>query len=363
MFTRRVIPAVVLLLAVVRTPAAAHPDGPPQTDVPVVQVAGSGAEMGTSHGTQLGQQIRELDESYLQNFFKTEQARLLAYLVAMQFQATLSPAHREEVEALAKSSELDPREMMLAQCFLDLLPMTACSTITLSAGASSDGVARFGRNLDFPSFDIADKHSVILVFRPKDAHAFVVIGWPGMIGALSGMNEHGLTLANMEVTRKRRAPTAMPYTLLYRTVLEKCTTVNEALELLKSTPRQTANNLMLMDATGDRALVEITPEGISVRRAPDLQALVSTNHQRGQDLDSVGHCRRYDTLCARSREKFGKLDLASVQHMLADVQQGDMTLQCMIFEPKNRVFYLSTGKRAADRTLVRYDLNALFDAR
>ena len=59
---------------------------------------------------------------------------------------------------------------------------------------------------------------------------------------------------------------AMPYALLYRTVLERCKTVEEAIALLETTPRQTANNLMLMDATGNRAVVEITPE--SRRRPP-----------------------------------------------------------------------------------------------
>ena len=65
------------------------------------------------------------------------------------------------------------------------------------------------------------------------------------------MNEYGLCLANMEVDRQMRPPMAMPYTLLYRTVLEQCRTVDEAIDLLKRTPRQSANNLMLMDARGE----------------------------------------------------------------------------------------------------------------
>src|SRR5207253_2804759 len=114
------------------------------------------------------------------------------------------------------------------------------------------------------------------------------VAWPGMIGVLSGMNEHGLTLANMEVDRNRRLPVAMPYTLLYRSVLEHCKTVEQAIAFLKSTPRQTANNLMLMDATGDRAVLEITPDAVVVRRAPDSAPLISTNHHRGTDLDTAG---------------------------------------------------------------------------
>jgi len=67
--------------------------------------------------------------------------------------------------------------------------------------------------------------------------------------------------------------------------------VDEAVALLERTPRQTANNLMLMDAAGGRAVVEITPESVYVRRADDGQALISTNHQRGQQSwDSTGRC-------------------------------------------------------------------------
>ena len=115
--------------------------------------------------------------------------------------------------------------------------MTACSTVTLPASASPDGVARFGRNLDFPSFDLADTQTVVQIYRPDDGrNAFMAVGWPGMAGVLSGMNEHGLTLANMEVRRPSRLPSAMPYILLYRTVLERCTTVEEAIALLQKTP-------------------------------------------------------------------------------------------------------------------------------
>src|SRR5918993_2065111 len=158
-------------------------------------------------------------------------------------------------------------QALLGQCFLDLMPMTACSTVGLPAAAAPDSVARMGRNLDFPSFNVADKQSVVMIFRPEGRYQFASVAWPGMVGVLTGMNEHGLTLANMEVGRRQRLPAAMPYIMLYRTVLERCKTVDEAVKLLEETPRQSANNLMLMDASGGRVVVEITPEKVTVRRA------------------------------------------------------------------------------------------------
>src|SRR5947207_1933704 len=177
-----------------------------------------------------------------------------------------------------------------------------------------------------------------------------------MIGVLSGMNEHGLCLANMEVTRPARLPMAMPYTLLYRTVLEQCKTVDEAIELLTKTPRQTANNLMLMDASGGRAVIELRPESIAVRRGVDHAALISTNHQRGDDQDSPGKCDRYDKLHDISRAHYGQIDVPQIESMLREASQGNFTMQSMIFEPANRVIYLSTGKDAARRTYTKIDL-------
>jgi isopenicillin-N N-acyltransferase-like protein len=329
---------------------------------PVLTMAGDGASLGAAHGQRFGSSIRELHDKYFQRYFRNEVQRLLALTAADRFETYVSPEHDAEVKALAKESAIDGRQMMLAQCFLDLSAMTACSTVTLPVEAAPDGVARFGRNLDFPSFDIADRSTVILACRPAGRFAFVSIGWPGLIGVLSGMNEHGLCVANMEVTRPLRLPSAMPYTLLYRSVLERCRTTDEAIALLERTPRQSANNLMVMDAAGNRAVVEITPAAVRVRRGKAGKALFSTNHQRDQDADSAGQCDRYDCLHGRSAAEFGRVNRSALQSMLREASQGDLTLQSMIFEPANRVIYLSAGKDAAAKAFHRLDCKPLFAA-
>jgi hypothetical protein len=158
----------------------------------------------------------------------------------------------------------------------------------------------------------------------------------------------------------------MPYTLLYRTVLEQCRTVDEAIALLRATPRQSANNLMLMDAAGNRAVAEITPQGVVVRRGLPQTPLISTNHQRGQDQATAGYCWRYDALHAASTTEFGHIDAPALEQMLGQVVQGrdgDMTLQSMIFEPANRVLYLAAGADAPTQPYQRIDLNPYFGPR
>jgi predicted choloylglycine hydrolase len=362
-------PAVVvraLFVALTLALIAAHAQAATATaekpfPIPVIDLSGTGDDIGRAHAAALGDGIRNLHGRYITAYFRSAAAKFVAMTAASLFEPKIAPEHMAEVKALASHTSIDPRQMLLAQCFLDLSPMTACSTVTLPAAAAPDGVARFGRNLDFPSFDVADKSSVVLVYRPEGHYAFASIAWPGMVGVLSGMNEHGLTLANMEVKRGARVPSAMPYTLLYRSVLERCKTVDEAVTFLRATPRQSANNLMLMDASGVRAVVELTPDAVTVRHGDEKTALISTNHQRGEEADKPGRCRRYDFLNRVSKAKFGKLDEAGVESLLAGVGQGKKTLQSMVFEPANQVIYLSTGKNAATGEFRRLDLRKHFE--
>jgi isopenicillin-N N-acyltransferase like protein len=346
--------------APVRDPIVVPPAIAP---VPVGEFRGDGAEMGREEAAQLGPEIRQLSDTYLAAQLQGVN-RVQARLVAAEFEALMLPEHREEVIAMAQAAGINQYDAVLGQCFVDLTPQTGCSTISLPPRASPDGIGRFGRNLDFPSLGILQKHSVLMIYHPEGRYAFASIGFPGMIGVVSGMNEHGLSLACMEVPRAARLPTAMPYMLLYRMILERCRTVPEAIDLLNRTPRQTANNLMLMDAEEDRAVVEIRPEGITVRRGVDEAALISTNHQRGQDRTTAGLCWRYDLLNSMAAHEFGRIDREALEHMMARVVQGnggDFTLQSMIFEPTERVIYLATGDDAPARGYQRIDLKEYFE--
>jgi isopenicillin-N N-acyltransferase-like protein len=331
-----------------------------RTSIPIIELAGDAAAIGREHGRQLREQIQLLCQDYLRKWYANEDDYERAVRRASMFREHLSGEHRAELQALADAAGIRFDEILLANSFLDLNHAGGCSTIALSGEASPDGVARMGRNLDFPSMEIADKYSVLFIVRPRDRYAFAAVGWPGMIGVLSGMNEHGLTVANMEVPGACGPPRAMPYTLLYRTLLERCKTVDEALTLLDRTARQTINNLMIMDAAGNRAVAEITPRQVVVRRGLNNAALIGTNHQRGRDADRAGLCTRYDLLHEAARNQFGRIDVAAIERMLDKAAQGEMTIQSMVFEPARRAIHLATGAEATKLEYQRIDLAGCF---
>jgi len=361
------LPRMVVVLGLLMSAslaAAAVPATRPAPDAPfpIVFLSGTPEEIGTAHGRLLGKPLLLLREQFLLPWFKDPTTRAAAILAAAMYATFLEPAHRAELRALSRASGIDVRELMLAQCLPDLSPMFGCSTVALPASASPDNVARFGRNLDFPTLGIADKHSVLLVYRPAAGNRFVAVAWPGLIGVLSGMNEHGLAVANMEVPRKLKAPVAVPCSILYRTILERCSTVDEAIALLRSSKRQTENNLMLMDAAGNRAVVEIGTTDLVVRRAEADEPLFSTNHTRGENNQSTQRCWRYDYLKKSTGRQAGAISLKQLQTLLAGVQQEGMTMQSMIFEPATRVMHLAVGIDAASREMVRIDVDSLLRA-
>jgi len=338
-------------------PAAAAAATPP-LPFDVVTIGGTPEAIGRDHGRRLGARIRMLEERYVRAIFSDASRHAAGLVAAAGFRPLLRPHHRAELDALAEAAGVPAGRMLLANSFLDLLPSVGCATIALPGAASADGVPRFGRNLDFPSLDVAADQSLVVVVRPEGRHAFAAVTWPGLVGVLSGMNEHGLTLANMEVKRTPRVPAAMPYAFLYRAILEECRTVDQAIALLEREGRQTANNLMLMDAAGDRALVEIAPQAIRVRRAKNQAPLVATNHHR-EDGGEPDVCTRYDCLSADAARDWGRLDRTTLENLLARTSQGDLTLQSMIFEPADRRLLLAVGKRAAGRGFHLLDLGPL----
>ena len=61
--------------------------------------------------------------------------------------------------------------------------------------------------------------TIVLVLEPKDGTKLVSVTWPGLIGVLSGMNEHGVAGATMMIHQGEQIRPGLPYMLMYREAL------------------------------------------------------------------------------------------------------------------------------------------------
>lgn len=133
----------------------------------------------------------------------------------------------------------------------------------------------FVRNHDM--FTSLKKVTEAALYRLENTNRFLAHG-DGLIGKEDGINEHGLVVGMNFIAPKILKP-GLNFFLIIRMLLEKCKTVHEAIRLLKEIPSLTSHNIMLMDKTGDMAVVEMCSEKLRVRRPLNGEKyMISTNH-------------------------------------------------------------------------------------
>jgi predicted choloylglycine hydrolase len=335
-----------------------------QDHVAVLSLHGTPKEIGTQEAALVGKEAEPLLG------FGPTLVKRRAGEAAWQAQVILSkgllqnvaPRHRAELEAFQAKSGLAMNELVASQMLYDTVNAFGCSSLIVPAELSATGGPLLGRNFDYASFGLLHKSDLVKVVRPEGKFGFAAVSFPGCIGVISGMNEHGLALALHEVRKAAdESPTfsneGVPTLLALRQVLEECRTVDEAYALLKELPRTTMFNLALCDPQGG-AVLEVTTKNVVMRRNKGINAC--TNHFRCDELSVTKSCDRYSSLMAKHS---GKYTVDSVFAKLDDVNQREATFQSMVFEPRDLVLHVAIEERPSTQgTLRRIDLKPLFAA-
>ncbi|HZU38434.1 MAG TPA: C45 family peptidase [Gemmataceae bacterium] len=378
---RRTLAFLVLLLAVPPLAAqsphtfteACHGKGTLRyiDGIPVLTVSGTPEEIGEQIGALTGKQLGQIARypKMLVSLIRGQAGwdRLMA--TSKKLLPQFPEDYRKEMAAVAKAAHLDPELLLAGNTFPDILKSGGCSTIIVEPHRSVTRGPLFGRNLDYPSLGFLYNYTLVTVYHPKGKHSFVSVGFPGMLGCVSGMNDAGLSLATLEVYwSKDGAPrldtSGIPYTLCYRRLLEECGTVAAAERLMRSMKRTTMNNLAVCD-THAGEVFELTSKSLVVR--PPLDDLcLCTNHFRTAELAPtekrfarLKQCWRYATL--EQAAALPQLGLADVARKLDQVNQGSHTLQSMIFEPATLTLHLAAGRPPASALPMHtLDLGLLF---
>jgi isopenicillin-N N-acyltransferase-like protein len=261
--------------------------------LPVLYVEGDPEEIGTQLGllaVKPAARLLDYPKDYLR---KHDRAAAWPQLVAAGkgMLPNFPREHLRELEATVKATGLDRDLFVAANTMFDMQKPIGCSVLMLEAGRSATGGPLFGRNLDFPTLGYLQEYTLVIVCRPKGKHAFVSVGFPGLVGCVSGMNDAGLTLAVLEVYSTCDGsplfdPEGTPYALCFRRLLEECATVAEAEKLLRTMKRTTRINLAICD-TQRSAVFEMTPKSVVVRNSVE-GICACTNHFRTRGLATVG---------------------------------------------------------------------------
>jgi predicted choloylglycine hydrolase len=337
--------------------------------VPVVRIWGTARERGTALGQLVKPQVEALYNHYLADHIASNGGEAFYLKAAEAFEPHLTETWREEIRGLADAIGRTYEEVRLAQVFLDIWQGQQCSCLAVSRERSASGEVVLARNLDFLDRGVLHKLSILLIVKHSDAEKksgardWIAPSWPGMLGALSGMNSDGLSVCTMVVSRPGDAvKEGIPYTLLYRKVLEETATVDDAVATLKAAKRAASNNLMIADAKGDAKVAEYTADQLATRTF-DGGVVAATNYFESKEMpgNSVIGKERYLALRGYAKLHAGKLDDRDLLSVMNTVAIPFMCVQSMRFYPESRRLDLAIGGiPATKRPFVRFDKDALF---
>jgi hypothetical protein len=351
-------------------PAAKHGNGELKYvgKVPVLVVKGKPEEIGEQFGKLAIANAPNLDGLHQQ--FLKDAGQEGAYPFITKLSKKLKPNfpahHAAEIEAAAKASGREESFLLFANTIADLSSGLGCSTIIIEKDRSTTGKPIFGRNFDWMPTKGITEHTLVVVYKGEGKRAFAAVTVSPIEGVISGMNDAGLcvTINEISIKHSKDKPEfnwkGTPLLLTYRRVLEECSTVAEAEKLLRGMERTTTCCMTICDKNGG-AVFEITPKGLEVR-THENGVCCCTNHFRTEKLCIDDKCWRYAKLSPLQAKDGPKLGVKDVFAELDKVEQGKATIQCMVFEPGERVLHLAYGPGPATKIApVKLELGKLFD--
>jgi len=157
--------------------------------------------------------------------------------------------------------------------------LVGCTSFAAWDSKTLDAQLLLGRNFDFYAGEKFAEEKIIAFINPDQGHKFMMYTWPGMIGAVSGMNEKGITVTIN--AGKTRIPliAKTPISLVAREILQYAENTAQAIEIASKREVFVSEAIMVGSASERKAiLIEVSPGNIGVYEVENSNQLVCSNH-------------------------------------------------------------------------------------
>ncbi|MBS1667722.1 MAG: peptidase C45 [Bacteroidetes bacterium] len=266
---------------------------------------------------------------------------------------------------------------------LQSMALVGCTSFGTWDEKSKDGEMIIGRNFDFYVGDKFAEDKIVAFYNPADGYKFMSVTWGGFIGAVSGMNEKGLTVTINADKTKIPTGSATPVSLVSREILQYAQNIQEAYAIAKKRKMFVSESFLVGSAEDNKAvIIEKTPDTLDMYD-PKKDFIVCTNHFQGkllaqtksnkEQLEESASPYRYERLM-ELLDSNGQNTVQKTVNILRDrrglhnenIGMGNekainqlIAHHSIVFEPKKRLVWVSTAPWQLGQ-FVAYDLNKVF---
>ncbi len=327
----------------------------------ILMVAGTPEQMGAAHGKLLGPGAKKLTERVLymiggldtlkgDRWFLDRMAE-----IARRTLPHMPPRFLAECDATAQAAGISQRDARYANLFPERFH---CSGVAVRGSASVDGRVYHARVLDYMRDINLQGMSAVIVYMPQGYNKWMSLGYAGFLGTVTAMNEHGLAVGEMGGGGEGLWD-GLPMSFLLRDIMERASTVEEALAILRETPRTCEYYYVFSDRSRNMAGVYCTPEEMMVLDPGEQSDLLP---EVPQDTVMFSAGDRAKKLSSRLLEKHGQIDAKVMIEIIKRPVAMKSNLHNAVFVPESLdMWFANAGKKtpACDEQYTRCNLGEL----
>ncbi|RYY22019.1 MAG: peptidase C45 [Chitinophagaceae bacterium] len=266
---------------------------------------------------------------------------------------------------------------------LQSMALVGCTSFGTWNDQSKDSTMIIGRNFDFYVGDKFAEEKIVAFYNPAKGYKLMTVTWGGFVGAVSGMNEKGLTVTINAAKTDLPTGSATPVSLVAREILQYAKNIDEAIAITRKRKMFVSESFLVGSAIDNKAIViEKTPDSIDIYD-PKQNYIVCANHFQSKGLGRLKSNEeqvkesaspyRYKRLM-QLLDSNGKNTVEKTVAILrdrkgidnADIGMGNekainqlIAHHSIVFEPKKGIVWVSTSPWQLGRYIA-YDLNKVF---
>jgi isopenicillin-N N-acyltransferase like protein len=368
----------------------------------VLHLKGSAYDMGVQHGRLLKDVITSNIQRIVDNqgdMGKSDEYmayRMMRPMMHDMLRKHIPERFKEEMRGLSDGSGVSYADIEAGNLFPAAFH---CSGIAMRGAATHDQSLYHVRILDYMTALGLQDAALVIIHQPDGLRSWLNVGFAGFIGSVTGMNDAQVAIGEMGGGGLGYWDgLEMPF--LIRDALERSSTLDEALELFRTTPRTCEYYYVISDGkTRDAVGIWATTQVFETIRPGEDYALFEGMRPRGAAADGKAFGRdmkvkvdefritfkgendvegfmalqppdtlvmsgadRYNAFMNAMKPHYGKIDAQVLMELVKRPVSMGSNLHVAIFHPETLEVWVavaaSDGSPACDQVYRRYDLRA-----